>query len=99
MRGPATLTQLVDSVGHYPAWVRHHVVTLERAGLVDLVEQRKTKGYVEKFYCATARAYAVDFLVLPEEGEHGLLVVLGSDDLALDLLAEDSAQKRTPPTS
>ena len=88
MRGPATLTQLVDSVGHYPAWVRHHVVTLERAGLVELVEQRKTKGYVEKFYCATARAYAVDFLVLPEEGAHGLLVILGSDDLALDLLAE-----------
>ena len=88
MRGPATLTQLVDSVGHYPAWVRHHVVTLERAGLVELVEQRKTKGYVEKFYCATARAYAVDFLVLPEEGVHGLLVILGSDDLALDLLAD-----------
>lgn len=88
MRGPATLTQLVDSVGHYPAWVRHHVVTLERAGLVELVEQRKTKGYVEKFYCATARAYAVDFLVLPEEGPHGLLVMLGSDDLALDLLAD-----------
>lgn len=88
MRGPATLTQLVDSVGHYPAWVRHHVVTLERAGLVELVEQRKTKGYVEKFYCATARAYAVDFLVLPEEGPSGLLVILGSDDLALDLLAD-----------
>jgi putative molybdopterin biosynthesis protein len=87
MRGPATLTQLVDSVGHYPAWVRHHVMTLERAGLVELVEQRKTKGYVEKFYCATARAYAVDLLVLPEEGPGGLLVILGSDDLALDLLA------------
>jgi putative molybdopterin biosynthesis protein len=88
MQGPATLTQLVERVGHYPAWVRHHVVTLERAGLVELVEQRKTKGYVEKFYCATARAYAVNFLVLPEEGAHGLLVILGSDDLALDLLAD-----------
>lgn len=88
MRGPATLTQLVDSVGHYPAWVRHHVLMLVRAGLVELVEERKTKGYVEKYYAATARAYAVDFIVLPEEGEHGLLVILGSDDLALDLLAE-----------
>jgi putative molybdopterin biosynthesis protein len=87
MRGPATLTQLVESVGHYPAWIRHHVLMLERAGLVELVEKRKTKGYVEKFYAATARAYAVDFMVLPEEGEHGLLVILGSDDLALDLLA------------
>jgi putative molybdopterin biosynthesis protein len=87
MRGPATLTQLVDSVGHYPAWIRHHVLMLERAGLVELVEERKTKGCLEKFYSATARAYAVDFMVMPEEGDHGLLVILGSDDPALDLLA------------
>ncbi len=87
MRGPATLTQLGNVVSHHPAWVRHHILTLEQAGLVELVETRPTKGYVEKFYCATARAYAVNFMVLPEEGERGLLVVLGSDDLALDLLA------------
>jgi len=87
MRGPATLTQLGAAVGHHPAWVRHHILSLERAGLVELVETRPTKGYVEKFYCATSRAYAVNFMVLPEEGERGLLVILGSDDLALDLLA------------
>ena len=87
MRGAATLTQLGAVVGHHPAWVRHHILSLEQAGLVELVETRQTKGYVEKFFCATARAYAVDFMVLPEEGERGLLVILGSDDLALDLLA------------
>jgi putative molybdopterin biosynthesis protein len=87
MSGPATLTQLGAIVGHHPAWVRHHLLTLEQAALVELVETRPTKGYVEKFYCATARAYAVDFMVLPEPGERGLLVILGSDDLALDLLA------------
>ena len=57
MRGPATLTQLGAVVGHHPAWVRHHILSLEQAGLVELVETRPTKGYVEKFYCATARAY------------------------------------------
>jgi putative molybdopterin biosynthesis protein len=87
MRGPATLTQLGAVVGHHPAWVRHHILSLEQAGLVELVETRPTKGYVEKFYCASARAYAVDFMVLPDEGERGLLVILGSDDRALDLLA------------
>jgi putative molybdopterin biosynthesis protein len=87
MRGPATLTQLGTIVLHHPAWVRHHILSLEQAGLVELVETRPTKGYVEKFYCATARAYAVDFMVLPDEGERGLLVILGSDDMALDVLA------------
>ncbi len=89
MRGPATLTQLGNAVGHHPAWVRHHLLSLEQAGLVTLQETRPTKGYVEKFYGATARAYAVNFMVLPEPGERGLLVVLGSDDLALDLLARE----------
>ena len=87
MRGPATLTQLGETVGHHPAWVRHHLLSLEHAGLVELVETRPTKGYIEKFYCATARAYAVDLMVLPEPGDRGLLVVVGSDDLALDLVA------------
>lgn len=97
MRGPATLTQLGAVVGHHPAWVRHHVVSLEQTGLVELVETRPTKGYVEKFYCATARAYAVDFVVLPEEGERGLLVIVGSDDLALDLLARRLRERREGP--
>ena len=97
MRGPATLTQLGAVVDHHPAWVRHHVLSLEQAGLVELVETRPTKGYVEKFYCATARAYAVDFVVLPDEGERGLLVILGSDDLALDMLARRLREDDTGP--
>jgi putative molybdopterin biosynthesis protein len=97
MRGPATLTQLGTVVGHHPAWVRHHILSLEQAGLVELVETRPTKGYVEKYYCASARAYAVDFMVLPDEGERGLLVILGSDDLALDLLARRLREDETGP--
>ena len=83
MRGPATLTQLGAVMGHHPAWVRHHLLSLEHAGLVELVETRQTKNFTEKFYCATARAYAVNFMVLPEVGEAGLLVLLGSDDAPL----------------
>ncbi len=88
MRGPATLTQLGAEVGHHPAWVRHHVLSLEHAGLVELAETRRHKNVVEKFYCATARAYAVNFMVLPEAGRNGLLVLVGSDDPALGMLAQ-----------
>ena len=97
MRGPATLTQLGAVMGHHPAWVRHHVMSLEHAGLVELVETRRRKNFVEKFYCATARAYAVNFMVLPEAGQSGLLVLLGSDDLALDLLAQRLRQSAAAP--
>lgn len=89
MARPATLTQLGERFGKHPAWIRHHVLALERAGLVALIALRPTKGYVEKFYAATARAYAVDLMVLPDEEEGDLIVVVGSDDLALDLLADE----------
>lgn len=34
--GPATLTRLGAAVGRHPAWVRHHLLSFERAGLVEL---------------------------------------------------------------
>ena len=52
-------------------------MSLEHVGLVTLVETRRTRNVVEKYYSATARAYAVNFMVLPEAGEAGLLVIVG----------------------
>lgn len=97
MARPATLTQLGERFGRHPAWIRHHVLALERAGLATLVESRPTKGYVEKFYAASARAYAVDLMVLPDEKEEDLIVVVGSDDIALDLLAEQLREDEAAP--
>ena len=97
MARPSTLTQLGERFGKHPAWIRHHVLALERTGLAILVESRPTKGYVEKFYAATARAYAVDLLVLPDETETDLIVVVGSDDLALDLLADEMREDPAAP--
>jgi putative molybdopterin biosynthesis protein len=74
MRGPATLTQLGGLVGHHPAWVRHHILSLEQAGLVELVETRPTKGYVEKFYCdLLARSLRED-----ETGPDVITMAMGS---------------------
>ena len=72
-------------------------MALERAGLATLVESRPTKGYVEKFYAASAHAYAVDLMVLPDEAESDLIVVVGSDDLALDLLAAEMRDDESAP--
>ena len=89
MAEPATLTQLGARFGKHPAWIRHHVLALERAGLIELAETRAVHGHQEKYYAAAARAFAVDFMVVPETRARGLLVIVGSDDAALDLLAAD----------
>lgn len=89
---PATLSQLGQSLGEHPARVRHHLKLLERAGLVELVDQRVVRGFVEKYYRARARAFALQQIVLPASAENGALVILGSHDLALEALASQMRQ-------
>jgi len=87
MAAPATLTQLGAALDRHPAWIRHHVKQLEGAGLIELAETRKVGGYTEKYYRATARTFTVTSMIFPDPGERGLVVIVGSDDPALRLLA------------
>jgi putative molybdopterin biosynthesis protein len=88
----ATLSQLGQVLGEHPARVRHHLKLLEGAGLVELVDQRVVRGFVEKYYRARARAFALQQIVLPASAEGGVLVILGSHDLALEALASEMRQ-------
>lgn len=88
LRAPATISQLGAAVGRHPAWVRHHVLRLQTAGLVELCETRQTKGYVEKYYRATADSTTVELLGLTPVDAAPCVVITGSDDPALGLLAE-----------
>ena len=54
MASPATLTQLARDLEQSPAWIRHHILALEAAGLVEVSEIRKTRRVTEKFYRARA---------------------------------------------
>lgn len=93
MAGPATLTRLGEALDRHPAWVRHHIKSLEAAGLVELIEERTTRNYTEKFYRATAPAYGVHRLITPLTGARRPVVALGSHDLALEALAEIAGAK------
>ena len=90
MAGPATLSQLGRALGEQPAWIRHHLKLLEGAGLVELVETKVSEGYIEKYYQSKAHAYLFQELLLPESGGKKMVVLSGSDDLALELLAKSS---------
>lgn len=86
MATASTLSQLAKLMNTYPAQVRHHLKLLEDAGLVALTSTRVVRGFVEKYYQATARAYHVNLNILPEQDQ--AVIALGSHDLALELLAE-----------
>lgn len=87
MAGPASLTMLGKVLGEHPAWVRHHLMQLEAAGLVELVETHIQSGVVEKFYRAIAGGFLVQELILPQDRDRPAIVFSGSHDLAVEFLA------------
>lgn len=87
MASPATLTQLARDLEQSPAWIRHHILALEAAGLVEVSEIRKTKRVTEKFYRARADALFLQEIVLPKSGKP-MIVFSGSHDLALEDVAD-----------
>ncbi|PWH12019.1 MAG: hypothetical protein DDG60_15150 [Anaerolineae bacterium] len=87
MAQPATLSQIGRALDKHPAWVQHHIRTLERAGLVEVAEVRANPGLVEKFYRAKASGFIVQQTILPHTDQLTLLFS-GSHDLALELLGQ-----------
>src|SRR5512138_3517811 len=86
MASPATLTQLARTLKQSPAWIRHHILTLEEADLVELGEIRKTGKVTEKFYRAKADALLLQEIVLPKT-KKPTVIFSGSHDLALEGVA------------
>jgi putative molybdopterin biosynthesis protein len=87
MNEPATLTQLGQVLEEHPARVRHHLKLLEKAGLVEMTHQKIVRGFVEKYYRAKACAFLMQAIVLPKYSADGMFAILGSHDLALEVLA------------
>jgi molybdate-binding protein/DNA-binding HxlR family transcriptional regulator len=87
MASPATLTRLARTLKHSPAWVRHHLLALESAGLVEVSEVRKTGKVTEKFYRAKADALLLQKVVLPKSRKPAV-IFSGSHDLALEGIAD-----------
>ena len=87
MRDPATLTQLGRELDAHPAKIRHHLKLLEESGFVKLASTRIVRGFVEKYYEATSKAYMVNLTILPEPEGTDSIIMMGSHDLALEMLA------------
>lgn len=86
MASPATLTQLAEKLHQSPAWVRHHILALEKGRLVEISEVRKTGKVTEKFYRATGGAFLLQEIVLPK-GKKNTIIFSGSHDLAMEEIA------------
>lgn len=87
MASPATLTHLARTLKRSPAWIRHHILTLESANLVEVSEIRRTGKVTEKFYRAKADALLLQEVILPKTKKPAV-IFSGSHDIALEGIAE-----------
>ena len=87
MASPATLTHLARTMKQSPAWIRHHILALESAELIEVHEVRKTGKVTEKFYRAKADALLLQEMILPKTKKPAVLFS-GSHDVALEGIAE-----------
>lgn len=94
MAGPETLSSLGKILGDHPAQVRYHLKQLEKIGLVELAYTRQMRGYVEKYYRATAKGFFFQGAVFPRfaHANQEPLIFLGSHDLALEMLVKEQEQ-------
>ena len=60
LQEPSSATQLADVLGLTRQQVNYHVRTLERAGLVELIEERRRRGCTERIVRAVAGVFVVD---------------------------------------
>jgi len=88
LREPASATELAAALDLPRQKVNYHVRALERAGLLELVEERRRRGCTERVLQATADAYIVDPGVMgpPESRVHA------RDRFAADHLVATAAQ-------
>ncbi|GAA2814676.1 winged helix-turn-helix domain-containing protein [Kribbella solani] len=64
LREPASATQLAAALDLPRQRVNYHLRELEKAGLIELVEERRRRGLTERILRATAATLVVDPLVV-----------------------------------
>ena len=64
LREPSSATRLAAALGLPRQRVNYHLRELERAGLVELVEEVQRRGCVERIYASRAEAFVVDPAVI-----------------------------------
>ena len=81
---PRTCPELADYFDETPQKIYYHVKTLEQAGLVEKVGERRVRGTVEGHYQASARAYWLAPQLVGQIGG----VKAAQDQLSLRVLLE-----------
>ena len=85
-----TAAELADALGQDKSKLYYHLGELEKHGLIEVVETRQKRNFIEKTYRAVARHYGLDDALLTGEGS--VEVVLRTTTSILDAARNDLAR-------
>lgn len=92
LREPASATQLAAELALGRQRVNYHLRALEKAGLLELVEQRQRRGCVERILVRTARAFVVDPAVMSRTPRSAARMAAAQDRFAAEHLVQTAAR-------
>jgi len=87
-----TLTHIAQRMGVHPANLSRHLKTLERAGLIVLVEKRDTGRNLEKYYQAAAASFTPDFEGLGPADKRRMALGILRDELNAAILRVEAGE-------
>lgn len=90
-RNELTNKQIADALEKPPGNIHHHVVTLERAGLIQQTRSRQYRGVVERYYKASAQRFAL----ASTPGGHSQTVTVAALQAASGRLADEAVEDGT----
>jgi DNA-binding transcriptional ArsR family regulator len=93
LRTPASATQVAAELGIARQKLNYHLRILERAGLVELVEERQRRGCTERILRSTADAFVVDPTVMSTD-EQAAFTAIGDRYAAEHLVGVAAATVR-----
>jgi DNA-binding transcriptional ArsR family regulator len=64
LQEPASATEVAAELGISRQRINYHMRALEQAGLIELVKERRRRGFVERIFGLTAQAFVVDPAVM-----------------------------------
>ncbi|MFZ5965624.1 MAG: helix-turn-helix domain-containing protein [Bacillota bacterium] len=69
---PATAKQIADKLGEPHAKINYHIKTLQKVGIIELVDEKVKSGIIEKYYLPSAKMFVIDKSIM-NSGEKGVM--------------------------
>ena len=79
---PATAKQIADKMGEPHAKINYHIKTLQKVGILDLVDERVKSGIIEKYYLPSAKTFVIDKSIM-NSGDKGVIESLNQASISI----------------